>query len=356
MKRVIDQFIREKKVLVLKYWGGKEKGSLRKVLPWGWKSGVSQFYGKCMKDLHVKNYVLSLIQWISADNGEELFYNDCCKINFADVHDEIPQPFELPAFNNNNNNNSNNNTSWNVNENMNIQAISNNNSINDHANENTAVSKSKFISTKLPSHAKSIEIRKQIAVIATKFKSSANQSGDLLAYCQKAAEKSVCKINSSILFLCEAFVVYQYVIASLLSRSSGCYLQFDGSGLVKGRGFLVVRIGGVGEGREWNEIVRYLEVFEGGADHVTEKVIEIIKALNKLQEEMGLKKTKLYEFRGAKFDNCNENTGIHNGVKKQLKERRKQEYDNDAHLLPKDYVLTEFVCKVCIVPNRLLPS
>ena len=51
---------------------------------------------------------------------------------------------------------------------------------------------------------------------------------------------------------------------------------------------------------------------------------------------------RLYHFRGLKLDNCNENTGEWNGVKKQIREEREKQYSEDRPGTP----LEQFVTKV----------
>ena len=256
----------------------------------------------CNEDKKIKNYSLCLIESIHY-NGELLIEIENVKFNEQLIETTLQnRPFELPQF--------------------------------EDAN--------KISSETLPANAIDIKTRRQITVVATHYKSSSNQAAGLVAYCQ---EKEKCSsIDSTLRFMMEGVIVYRYVIASRLSNSTGLYFQFDGSGLVKGRGFVVVRMGGAIEGEDWNEIVRYVELFSGGAVQITKKLLSIIGDMNELQGEMKIAQSKLHHFQGLKLDNCNENTGEWNGVKKKIRDERERLYYLEKPAIP----LTKFITKVQI--------
>lgn len=300
LRGIIDDAILTKTILSVKYWGGSKGancGTVRQVQPYGWKEINSKcltatFYGNCEHSNVIKNYCLCLI--------ENIYCDDVCLISIDNVNFRISnhptavtqplqnRPFELPQF-----------------------------------NEPDSLS----TDSSLRPNAIDMLTRKQITVVATHYKTSSNQAASLVAYCK--GKDKISSLNSTIRFILEAYIVYQYAIALLCSQSSGLYLQFDGSGLDKGRGFIVIRFGGANDGEKWNHIVRYTEVYSGGAFQVTKKLLDTISEVNELQKEMRKLVTKVYYFRGMKLDNCNENTGEWNGVKTRMRTERQKQHLQD---------------------------
>src|SRR6185503_14587677 len=116
-----------------------------------------------------------------------------------------------------------------------------------------------------------------------------------------------------------------FEIAKILSKADEIWIGIDGSS-EDDRHFMELHVMGKIGDEYFTHFINVMERDHFSGEEITSWIFEQFEYYCKLQRQLGIRETPIYEVSGIVFDTTSENTGKYNGVAKCLEELRQALY------------------------------
>lgn len=172
------------------------------------------------------------------------------------------------------------------------------------------------------------EVIDVLADLQSKNYVSASQAGDVLKTCgefwwskSKELPEKVLSKQSALRSLVIKGIGGDFEIARILSKSKDLWIGTDG-GSEDDRNFIELHVMGTLNGEYFNHFINIIEKEHFTGREIASWIAEQFDYYLKLQKQLKISETFIYDIKGIVFDTTSENTGIYNGIATSFEEIR----------------------------------